>query len=89
MKITLDIPDELPSKVADQLTLALQKLVAEELRKVRREFRVGDWVVDCYGQRLYISDIYPGQVTEYELRDFEELRAWKAATVDKFDFPKD
>jgi len=95
MKITIDIPDEIPAKAVERLAAAFDGLVQEELRRTRREFRIGDWVVDGYGQRLQISDIYPedppwsSAPTEYDLSDGDGRRFWKAATADKFGFPED
>jgi len=75
---------DLSADEAEQLTDKLQARVAEELRKIRREFRTGDDVVDRYGNCCYISHVYKldseySGKTEYELRDYDGERCWKAA----------
>jgi len=75
MKINVEMTLDEESKIKP----LVEELVEDALRRLRRQFREGDKVVDRYGQILYISHICVDGT--FELRDWgSSERVWKEAT---------
>lgn len=81
MKQTITIEVEATPEETAQLKSRFDSILSEELRKIRREFRVGDRVLDIYGEFLRVVGIHePFEgPTEYELWNDDGYRVWKAA----------
>lgn len=57
----------------------LEQMAEDSLRRLRRQFRDGDKVIDRYGQTAYISHIYSDGT--FELREWGTgERLWKDAS---------
>lgn len=78
MKVEIDV-GEATLEECNFLSERLRPQALELLRRYRRQFEVGDRVRDVYGRALWVADITNG---EFELRDEEGFRIWKAAKVE-------